>query len=162
MRWLRHLFAPPVRMRFEAACMERIRNAIAESERSHRAEICFAVERAFSLADLAAGVTPRARAETVFGQLLVWDTAGNNGILIYVLLAEHAIEIVADRDARSRIPAEDWQRACDLLARGFVEGRHADAIVAAVGFLTPLLATLYPGSGESGDDENLSNEPAIL
>ncbi len=162
MRWLRHLFAPPVRARFEAACMERIQSAIATSEQSHRAEICFAVERAFSLSDLLARVTPRARADTVFGQLRVWDTAGNNGILIYVLLAEHAIEIIADRDARSRIDAADWNRVCDLLASGFVKGRDADAIVAAIEFLTPLLAARYPCVPGSSRDQDLSNEPTVL
>lgn len=162
MRWLRHIFAPPVRTRFQAACMERIQFAIATSEQSHRAEICFAVERALSLSDLFAVVSPRARAETVFGQLRVWDTAGNNGILIYVLLAEHAIEVIADRDARSRIDAADWKRVCDLVASGFVEGHHADAIVAAIELLTPLLAAHYPGLPGSSREQDLSNEPTVL
>lgn len=164
MRWLRHLFAPPVRTRFEAACMERIRNAIAESEKSHGAEICFAVERALSIADLSAQVTPRARAEIVFGQLRVWDTAGNNGILIYVLLAEHSIEIIADRDALMRIPAEHWKGVCDLVAQGFAAGHHADAVVAAVEGLTPLLVTHYPQDSVAISEhaDELSDRPHIL
>lgn len=60
MRWLRHGFAPLVRTRFQAACMERIQEAIAASEKVHHAEICFAVERAFSLADLVADLDSRA------------------------------------------------------------------------------------------------------
>jgi len=167
MRWIRHLFAPPVRTRFEAACMERIRSAIAASERLHRAEICFAVERSLSLADLVAGVDSRARASAVFAQLRVWDTAANNGVLIYVLLAEHAIEILPDRDAKTCIPAAEWQRVCARVAQGFAEGRHADAIAAGVEALTPLLALHYPCDGTgfdygtAGHDE-LPNRPRIL
>lgn len=167
MRWIRHLFAPLVRKHFEAACMERIQAAIAASELTHRAEICFAVERALSLADLFAGVDSRTRAATVFSQLRVWDTAANNGVLIYVLLAEHAIEILPDRDAKTRIPADEWQRVCSLIAQGFAGGRHADAIVAGVDALTPLLAKHYPLDGGAGDDgapdqDELSNRPRIL
>lgn len=167
MRWIRHLFAPPVRTRFEAACMERIQNAIAASERTHRAEICFAVERALSLADLVDGVQSRDRAGAVFAQLRVWDTAANNGVLIYVLLAEHAIEILPDRDAKTRIPASEWQRICALIAQEFAAGRHADAIVAGIEALTPLLAVQYPFAagglehGTPGHDE-LPNRPRIL
>ncbi len=162
-RSLRHLFAPPVRMRFEAACMERIQSAIAASEKTHHAEICFAVERAFSLADLVAGVRSRARAETVFTQLRVWDTAANNGVLIYVLLAEHAIEIVPDRDACERIPDADWKRVCDLVTQGFSESRHADAIVAAIEALTPLLAAHYPSNAtEVAAHDELPDRPTVL
>ena len=164
MRWLRHLFAPSVRSRFEAACMQRIQAAIAASESTHRAEVCFAVERALSLGDLLAGVTSRARSEAVFAQLRVWDTAGNNGILIYVLLAEHAIEIFADRDARLRVAADDWKRVCELVAAGFAEGRHADAIVAAIEALTPLLAAHYPQAavGTFKAHDELPDRPNIL
>lgn len=167
MRWIRHLFAPPVRTRFKAACMERIQSAIAASERLHHAEICFAVERALPLADLVAGVDARARADAVFAQLRVWDTAGNNGVLVYVLLAEHAIEIVPDRDASARIADVEWRRVCALVAQGFAESRHADAIVAGIEALTPLLAAHYPsdagasGQGASGHDE-LPDRPRIL
>lgn len=167
MRWIRHLFAPPVRTRFEAACMERIQTAIAASERTHRAEICFAVERALSLADLVDGVHSRERADAVFAQLRVWDTAANNGVLIYVLLAEHAIEILPDRDVKMRIPHEEWAGICKRVARGFAEGRHADAIVAGIEALTPLLAAHYPCDGggpghEASDHDELPDRPRII
>ncbi len=167
MRLVRHLFAPLVRTHFEAACMERIQAAIGESELTHRAEICFAVERALSLADLVARIDSRTRAATVFSQLRVWDTAANNGVLIYVLLAEHAIEILPDRDAKARIAADEWQRVCSLIAQGFAAGRHADAIIAGVEALTPLLARHYPLDGGAGgdratDQDELPNMPRIL
>ncbi len=166
MRALRHLFSPPVGSRFGGEDMQRIQQAIAASERGHCAEICFAVERALSLSDLLAGRDARARASIVFTQLRVWDTQGNNGVLIYVLLAEHAIEIVPDRGARSCIPPQAWQHACALIRQGFAENRYADAIISAIDSLTPSLAAQYPcasgiGSAPANPDE-LADFPHIL
>lgn len=99
----------------------------------------------------------------MFSQLRVWDTQANNGVLIYLLLAEHAIEIVPDRDARTRIAAAEWQRITDLIAERMAANRYADAIVDAIQALTPLLATHYPCAlvGQPAGDE-LEDRPTIL
>lgn len=156
-RVFRHLFASPVAARFDANAMQRIQQAIAASEAVHAAEICFAVERALSLPHLLAGLSARERALDVFAQLRVWDTERNNGVLIYVLLAEHAIEIVPDRDARDRVAPADWQHICATAAEGFARGANASAVLDTVSALTPLLAAHYP----SGTHDGTHNRPPL-
>ena len=96
-RLFRHLSARDARRMFPTTDMARIAGAIAEGERRHRGEVCFAVESSLHWRDVLRGVQPRMRAEEAFARLRVWDTAGNNGVLIYLLLADRRIEIVADR-----------------------------------------------------------------
>ncbi len=105
LRTLKHLFTGNLllRRRFPAATLDAIESAIRQCESRHAGEIRFAVEAALPLSSLWRGQTPRERALEVFSQLRVWDTAHNNGVLIYLLLADHDVEIIADRgvgDAR--------------------------------------------------------------
>ena len=102
-RLIRHTIKTPqaVDRAFPAAVLQRIQDAIAESERSHSGEIRFAVEAALPWSYLKRDVPARERAETVFAKLRVWDTEDNNGVLIYVELADQRIEVVADRRRRA-------------------------------------------------------------
>ena len=99
MRWLRHFFAPSAHAAFPEASLDRIAHAIADGERLHSGQVMFAVESDLPLALLWKNTSARARAEHAFALLRTWDTEANNGVLIYLLLADHAIEIVADRGA---------------------------------------------------------------
>jgi uncharacterized membrane protein len=98
MRWLNHVIARMnVARHFAPATLDTIQHAIAASEHRHLGEICFAVEGGLPLAEIFSGTTPRDRAHAAFARLNVWNTEHNTGVLVYILVADHAIEIVADR-----------------------------------------------------------------
>ena len=118
-RLLRHLFAPSARHMFPADRLQRITKAIAAGELSHTGEVCFAIEAALPATAVLVGQQARDRAVEIFGHLRVWDTEANNGVLLYVLLADHRIEIVADRaSAVGSSPANGppcvgrWNNSC--------------------------------------------------
>ena len=137
-----------------------IEAAIAGVERLHAGEIRFAIETAFDLPDLWYGTTPRERAVLVFGQLGVWDPAGNNGVLIYVLMADRDVEIVADRAIAARVPASDWEAICREMESHFKEGRFGEGAEAGVAAVGRLLARHFPGDG--GDENEQPDRPVML
>src|SRR5690606_19240146 len=102
-RLLRHVFAASPSRLFPADSMQRIAAAVAAGEALHQGQVCFAVEAALPLRALLGGMEARTRAREVFAQLRVWDTSGNNGVLVYLLLAERRIEVVADRACTGQI-----------------------------------------------------------
>jgi uncharacterized membrane protein len=113
-RLLRHLFASAARTRmlFSPAVLSQIEAAIGDAEAQHSGEIRFVVETALHPAALWHNVTPRARALQVFALLRIWDTHHNNGVLIYVLRADRAVEILADRGISARVTEAEWQAVC--------------------------------------------------
>ncbi len=161
-RALRHLFASRwgTRRRFTAEVRARIEAAIAALEHRHAGEIRFAIETAFDLPDLWYGRTPRERAVLVFGHLGVWDTAGNNGVLIYVLMADRDVEIVADRAIAARVPQADWDAVCRDMEEHFRAGRFAAGAEAGIGGVGALLARHFPG--QDGDRNELTDVPVLL
>ena len=124
-RVLRHLFATRwgTRRRFTAEVLSRIESGLKRIESLHAGELQFAIETAFDLPELWYGVTPRQRALHLFGHLGVWDTAGNNGVLIYVLMADHDVEIVADRAIAARVPQAEY-----LAPEGYDVAYHTNAV----------------------------------
>ena len=125
LRILRHLLTPfwVLRRRYPESVLSQIERRIGDFERLHPGELRFVVEHALELGDLLAGLTPRERALEVFGLLRVWDTEHNNGVLIYVLHAEHAVEIVADRGLARCVPQADWDALCRQVETQFRAGR---------------------------------------
>lgn len=162
MRWFRHLFAPSSRRWFPAARMQRIAAAIAQSEQSHSGEISFAVEPGLRLSAVLAGQSARDRAQELFAQLGVWDTRANNGVLLYLLLAEHRIELVADRGFEGKVDAAQWRHVCQLIEQYLQADEPETAIVRGVDALTALMAGAFPVIlGQPGDNE-LPDEPHRL
>ncbi len=161
-RALRHLFSTRwgTRRRFTPAVLRRIEAAIAGVERRHAGEIRFAIETALDLPDLWYGTTPRERAVLVFGHLGVWDTTGNNGVLIYVLMADRDVEIVADRGIAARVPQAGWDALCREVEAHFHAGRFAEGSEAAVAGVGALLAAHFPGA--RGDRDEQPNRPVML
>jgi uncharacterized membrane protein len=161
-RSLRHLFSArwATRRRFTPDVLRRVEAAIAAVERRHAGEIRFAIETAFDLPDLWYGTTPRERAVLVFGHLGVWDTAGNNGVLIYVLMADRDVEIVADRAIAARVPQADWDAVCREIEAHFREGRFAEGSEAGIAGVGRLLAAHFPADG--GDRDEQPDRPVIL
>lgn len=152
--WWRHLVMTPLALRraFPPATLAAINAAVAAGERLHGAEVRVAVEGAFGLRQLWQRVAPRERAVDVFSQLRMWDTAANNGVLVYILLAEHDIEIVADRGFSGRVPPTAWTDICHDLAAACRAGDHRDGVVRAVERVHALAALIFPPAGP-GENE---------
>ena len=143
-RLLRHLFAPSSAHLFPPGTLQRIAAAVAEGEARHTGEVCFAVESALPLRAVFAGVSPRAEAEAAFARLRVWDTAANNGVLVYLLLADHRIEIVADRGLAGRVSADQWRGVCQAMEERMRAGDAEGAAVQGVAAASALLAAHFP------------------
>ncbi|KAF1692187.1 hypothetical protein CSC62_14875 [Pseudoxanthomonas jiangsuensis] len=160
LRLLRHLFAPSAAGRFPDQVLARIGEAIAAGERLHDGEGVFAVEAGLPAGEAWRGTAPRARAEEVFARLRVWDTQANNGVLLYLLLADHAIEIVADRGLHGRVAAAEWEAVCAAVReRLHVDGDKA-AAVDGVARISALLAAHFPATDEPRDE--LPDRPVRL
>ncbi|MCW6029016.1 TLP18.3/Psb32/MOLO-1 phosphatase superfamily protein [Stenotrophomonas rhizophila] len=161
MRWLRHVFSPSVRRAFPPAHLQAITDAITAGERRHGGQVMFAVEADLALAALWQGITAQQRAEQAFAQLRTWDTEHNNGVLIYLLLADHAIELVADRGLRGRIGEAQWHAICAHMQQRLREGALQEAVLLAIEEVSDLLAGHYPPVPGSHDD-GLPDTPQML
>jgi uncharacterized membrane protein len=162
MRALRHLFATQTgtRRRFPPAVLSAIEQAVAEAEKRTSGEIRFAIETALELPELWGGKSPRDRALDVFGDLRVWDTGLANGVLIYVLMADRDVEIVADRGAAALIAPADWESACRLMEGHFRAGRFQEGAVAGVAAVAALLERHFPARVVEPDEQ--PNQPRLL
>jgi hypothetical protein len=145
---------------FPPSTMGAIRAAIETGERSHAGEIVFAVEPRLGVFEVLAGVDSRTRAAEAFAALGVWDTAGHSGVLVYVLLAERRIEVVADRGIHVRVGEGEWQRVCTLVADGFRSGDPSRGVLAAIAAVNALLAAHFPVDSEN--PRELPDNPVLL
>ena len=150
-----------VRRDFPAAVLDAIQKAIAAGERQHQGQVCFAIEGALPLRELARGRSARERAHEVFTHLRVWDTQHNSGVLIYVLLAERAIEIVADRGIAARVPQGEWQAMCDRMRDLFATGEYERGAIEGVNAVSAILAQHFPADGSTKPNE-LADRPVVL
>ena len=141
-----------VRRAFPRPALARIDEAITAGERKHRAQVCFAVEAALHPAHLLHRLSPRERALEVFGLLRVWDTEENSGVLIYLLLADRDIEIVADRGVARAAGAHAFEPIAAHMEEAFASGRFADGVVAGIDELSALLAQHYPRLGDGPNE----------
>lgn len=161
MRWIRHLAAnASVRRLFPQTTLDAIHQAIAAGEKRHRGEVCFAIEQAMPWRDLARGRSARERAQDVFAQLRVWDTQHNSGVLVYVLAAEHAIEIVADRGIAARVEQKEWQSICDRMRERFAAGDYERGAIDGVNAVSDVLARHFPDDGSTRNE--LGDAPVVL
>lgn len=122
----------------------RLEKRVTSSEMLHRGEIRICVEAGLPLSYLRRGAAARERAITLFGKLRVWDTADNSGVLIYLLLAEHRIEIVADRGLNRHVSPEQWQTLTAAMSASFQAGRMVEGLEKAVDTVHELLVTHFP------------------
>ncbi|MEO6922633.1 MAG: TPM domain-containing protein, partial [Bryocella sp.] len=103
----------------------------------------------------------RTRAEEVFARLRVWNTEHNSGVLVYILLADHAIEIVADRGIAAKVAQGEWQPVCALMQQHFARGEYEVGAIAGVAAIGKLLALHFPANGLRNPDE-LPDRPVLL
>ena len=140
--------------------MVRVENAIAEGELRHAGQVCFAVEAALPLAHVWQRVSPRERALEVFGLLRVWDTERNDGVLVYMLLADRDVEIIADRGIDARVGQPAWEAICRTMESACRAGRYAEGVEQGVRAIGDLLALHSPRAGDGRNE--LSDKPIIL
>ncbi|MBT2745903.1 MULTISPECIES: TPM domain-containing protein [unclassified Lysobacter] len=164
MRMLRHWFAPSSRRLFPEDSMLRIGAAIAAGEARHSGQLCFAVESRLSFAELLDGRQAREAALAAFAHLGVWDTSANNGVLLYLLLADHRIEIVADRGYDTRVGDERWLAVCESIQQALAAGEAEAAVLGGVAALSEIIAEQFPRAdgGEGGEGNELPDRPARL
>jgi uncharacterized membrane protein len=161
-RFFKHLFAArwQIAQRFPKHSMNAIEIAIRESEKLHMGELRFVVESGLEWPDLFAGIKSRERALQVFSQLHVWDTEHNSGVLIYLLLADHRVEIVADRGINSRVEKSAWISICQDMESQFRTGHFESGVLLGISEITALLQLHFPAQDHNPND--LPNRPAVL
>ena len=161
-RWLRHMFTPPWAWRraFPQATLDAIEAAIRESETHHGGEIRFAIENSLPASWVWRGMTGRKRALEVFSFLRAWDTEHNSGVLVYLLVADRDIEIIADRGIAARVGASAWEGVARSMEAAFRQGEFAAGVLDGIGLISTLLAAHFP-PGKRNPDE-LPDRPVIV
>jgi uncharacterized membrane protein len=152
-RWrLKRIFTPAVLARIEAA--------IKASEARHSGEIRFVVEGALDGAPLFRDQPARERALDIFSELRIWDTEQNNGVLIYLLLADRDFEIVADRGIDAKVGAAGWEKICGQMENDFRAGDFEHGVITGIEAVSNLMARHFPAQG-SGRNE-LPDAPVVM
>src|SRR6266576_522085 len=136
-RWrVRRIFPPQV--------LSAIEQAIRAGEATHSAQLRFVVEGALDGAPLFKDQSARERALDVFSQLRIWDTAHNNGVLIYLLLAERKVEIIADRGIDGKVGDAGWQKICATMQSDFKAGNFESGVIKGIQAVSKQLAAHFP------------------
>lgn len=162
-RLRRHLFTGQLAVRryFPEATLAAITEAVRVCESRHAGEIRFVIEAALPTAAVWRGLSPRERALEVFAEQRVWDTAHNNGVLLYVLIADRAVEIVADRGVGGgHVAQAEWPAVCALIEAHYRAGRFREGSVAGVAAIAEVLARHAPGLPDVGNE--MPDRPLIL
>lgn len=161
-RLFRHLFFTQHRLRqaFPDRTLDAIEQTVREAERRHLGEIRFAVESALEPGAIWHRESGKARAMEVFSQLHVWDTERNNGVLIYVLLADHDVEIIADRGIARHVAEHEWHNICQAMEKAFARNAFEEGSIAAIRAVSDLLARHFPAEGDNVDE--LPNRPYVF
>lgn len=149
-----------VRRAFPRAVLTNIEKAIAASETHHTGQIRFVVEGALEGRPLLGDQPARARAIDVFSHLRIWDTAHNNGVLIYLLLADRDVEIVADRGIDARVGKAGWQDICTAMEDEFRRANFESGVLAGIAAVTAHLARYFPATGRHANE--LPDDPVVL
>src|SRR5262249_40117945 len=145
---------------FPDATLKRIEEAIAAGERTHAGQVRFVVEPSLALHAVLRGDGPRERALEVFGRFRIWDTEENCGVLVYLLLADRAVEIVADRGIHRRVGDAAWQSICHGMEAEYRDGRFEKGAIAGVEAISALLAQHFPRTAAGANE--LPDRPVVL
>jgi len=161
-RIVKHLLVTDGRVgrSFGRSTLNKIETAIKDSEAEHLGEVRFAVEGGLDGAPLFKGQSARERAIELFSQLRVWDTQQNTGVLIYLLLADRSVEIVADRGIHAKVDSQEWSKVCRQMEAAFRQSNFEGGVVAGVQAVTAHLKQHFPS--DSHDRNELPNKPVVL
>jgi uncharacterized membrane protein len=161
-RYLKHFLTTQWQLQrsFPRTTLDVIEEAVRSAEKQHSGEICFAIESRLAFKRLRAGLDARRRAYELFAHLGVWNTHANNGVLIYLLLAEHDIEIVADRGFEGNVSEAEWSEVCRVMEAELAAGRFEAGVLAGIQSVSELIARHFP---PRADDRNeLPDAPMII
>ncbi len=147
--------------RFPATLLDEMTAAIAAGERGHLGEIRFAIESRLAPLDVLDGLDATGRAQQVFARSRVWDTEHNSGVLFYVLLVEHRIEIIADRGIAARVAGAEWDAICARMRECYARGQWREGSLEGIAAAHALLARHFPADGRTHPDE-LPDRPVLL
>lgn len=161
-RILRHWLLPPwlVRRRFGPPLLATIAAAIGESEKLHRGELRFVIEGRLSLLQLLRGLSTRQRAIEQFADQGVGHTVEHSGILIYLLLAERQVEIVADSGITAKVGQAEWDALCHGMTAQFAQGRYREGALQGIAQATRLLSRHFPPRADNPNE--LADPPLLL
>lgn len=161
-RWVRHITAMPwvTQRLFSLEVLKEIEATVAHVENQHAGEIRFVVENALDITELWHGLSARERAIQVFSSLRIWDTALNNGVLIYILMADRQVEIIADRGIAARVSEVEWRAICLEAECNYRAGRFREGACNSVVGVGSLLGQHFPSQG--ADQNEQPNHPVLL
>jgi uncharacterized membrane protein len=161
-RLLRHLFGEDwaARRAFPPAVLDRITAVIAEQERRHNGELRFVVEGGLPPLRVLGRQSARERAVEVFSLLRVWDTEYNSGVLIYLLLADRDVEILADRGIAAKVAPEQWEAVCHVMEQHFARGEYEQGAIDGLQAVSELLAQHFPDGSDNPNE--LPNRPVVM
>jgi uncharacterized membrane protein len=145
---------------FSKAVLDRIEQAIKRGEASHSGQLRFVVEGALDGAPLFRNQPARARALDVFSHLRIWDTAHNNGVLIYLLLADRDVEIVADRGIDAKVGTQGWEAICRAMEAEFSAGQFERGVIGGIAAVSQELAKHFPPAGPHPNE--LPDRPVVM
>lgn len=148
------------RRAFPPQTLQAIGAAITAGETRHRAEVRVIIEASLPPQAVLGGVAARDRARELFSIYRIWDTEENCGVLVYINLADHQVEILADRGIGKRVKAEDWQEVCRTMTAGFARGDFQGSVLRALEQLHAILETHFPDDGSTRNQ--LSDHPVVL
>lgn len=146
---------------FSPEIMERLQAVIAEGEATHRGEVRLIIESSLPFRKIRRGMTTRQRALDLFGTFRVWDTEENNGVLLYINIADHKLEVIADRAAARGIGDPHWQSVCSLAQQAFKAGDFERGVAEALTAIHRALATVFPADARSAENE-LPDAPVMM
>jgi uncharacterized membrane protein len=161
-RITRHLLASRWRVRrvFPPAVRDRIAQAVREGEATHAGQVCFVVEGALDGRPLLTNQPARERALDVFSHSRIWDTAHNNGVLIYLLLADRDVEIVADRGIDAHVGRDGWEAICRAMEDEFRRGQFERGVIRGIAAVSRELARHFPP--QAGQRNELPDQPVVF
>ena len=161
-RFIKHMFSHPwqVKRHFSAEALRNIEKAISASEKIHAGEIRFVVEAGLQPYEILCGKTPKKRAIELFGRMNIWDTEHNNGVLIYLLLADRDVEIVADRGIDKQVGHNGWEEICREMEALFKKAEFEAGVLKGIAHISAALQQHFPQLGTSKNE--VSNKPLIM
>jgi uncharacterized membrane protein len=145
---------------FPQNVLDRIEQAIKQSETTHSGQVRFVVEGALDGAPLFRNQSARERALDVFSHLRIWDTAHNNGVLIYLLLADRDVEIIADRGIDAKVGAAGWETICRAIEAEFGAGQFERGVIDGIAAVSRELAKHFPPAGPHPNE--LPDTPVVM
>ncbi len=142
--------------------LERLTARVAASEKRHSGEIRICVEAGLPASYIWQNLDARDRAVMMFSKLRVWDTEQKNGVLIYLLLAEHRIELVADRGIARKVGTEEWAGMVAHLSDALKAGKYEDGLTTALEEVSAVLVREFPLGRDQADSNELPDAPVLL